>query len=77
MIVMIANDFYSEYELYRTDDLEGLKKVTMDYVTSGNADLDPNKYEYLGSQDDTWLEDAQKMADTILFASDFMIDEAV
>lgn len=70
MIVMITSDFYSEYELYRTDDFEGLKDLYKEYLEQGEIEIDINKYKLLCCQDDITTEAALKIADQVLYIGD-------
>ena len=66
MIVMITSDFYSEYELYRTEDPEDIKKDI--------TNIDTSKHELIGSHDDIWTDEALKMADEVIYIEDYMED---
>ena len=75
MIVMIAADFYSEYELYKTEDPEDLEKVTAAYVNGEDITPDPGKHELIGSQDNIFFDDAKAMTDKVIFLSDYEQEE--
>ena len=77
MKVLIASDFYSEYELYETDDIDDLREVTRRMANGENCAPDPSKHILLGSQDDYWLEDVQAEADETIFITDLIEDECV
>lgn len=77
MKVLIASDFYSEYELYETDDLEDLIEVTRRMANGEDITPDENKHTLLGSHDDYFLEDVKAEAEVTLFITDFIEDECV
>lgn len=77
MKVLIASDFYYEYELYETDDLEDLIEVTRRCANGEEVFPDESKHTLLGSQDDYFLEDVKAEADATLFITDFIEDECV
>lgn len=75
MKVLIASDFYSEYELYETDDIDDLREVTRRMANGEDVSPDETKHTLLGSQDDYWLEDVQAEADETIFITDLIEDE--
>ena len=75
MIVMITSDFYSEFELYKTDDLEKLKELSKEYLAQGEIEIDINKYKLLCCQDDITTEAALKISDEIIYLSDLDTEE--
>ena len=71
MKVLITSDFYSEYELYETDNLAGLKNYVALMANGGDTELDPKQYKLLGTDDNITTEDVIKMADEIIYISDY------
>ena len=72
MIVMITSDFYAEYEIYKTDDLEAVKRIAKAYANFKEPDPeDLNRVQLIGNEDNIESEPAVKMADKILYIGDF------
>ena len=66
--VLIAADFFSNFELYETKSPYGLKNwVAITTATGEPPELDPDKFKLLGSQDTMTAEEAQKIADETIF----------
>ena len=74
--VMIANSFYTDYELYRTGDLKDLEDNLTTYFIEGVYNIDQDKHELIGSQDDIDTETALKMADEVIFIDNYAPEEA-
>ena len=75
MKVLITSDFYSDFELYETEHLNGLKNwIALSIVSDKPIDLDPKQYKLIGNQDTMDTQDAIDQADETLFTSDFMED---
>lgn len=76
MIVMVTSDFYMDYELYKTDDPEGLENIIKTaYLTETDPEIDRDKYQVIGNQDDIISEVALNMSDKVIYLSDIE-DEA-
>lgn len=72
MKVLVASDFYYEYELYETDDLPEFVELTRQAVNSNEAiAIDGTKHKLIGGQEIFDTEEAKAMADVTLFTSDF------
>ena len=71
MKILITSDFYYEYELYETDDADGLKELVKRMINGEDITPDPAKYKFLGFHDDITTEEAIAAADEIIFTSDF------
>ena len=75
MKVLITSDFYYEYELYETDDIDDLRETTRRMANGEDVSPDESKHTLLGTHDDYWLEDVKAEADEIIFISDLIDDE--
>lgn len=74
--VLITTDFYAEYELYKTDDIDDLKHVTKLMVNGDDViEPDPAHHKLIGSNlgtgKDIDTQTAIKMADEIIYLSDY------
>lgn len=67
MKVLITSDFYSEYELYETNNVNGLKNYAALMVQNIDVDLDENQYKLLGYQDTLETQEAIEQADEIIY----------
>lgn len=68
MKVLITSDFYSEYELYETENINGLKNyAALMVLNTPDLELDENKYKLIGNQDTMTTEEAIKQADEIIY----------
>ena len=76
MKVLIASDFYSEYELYETDDIDDLREVTRRMANGEDWTPDESKHTLLVTQDDYFLEDVKAEAEVTLFITDFTLQGA-
>lgn len=74
MKILLASDFYYEYELYETNDPEALKSWMRDMMNGRFSKMDETKHKLLGSQDDLDLEEAQAAADEIISDSEMYDD---
>ena len=74
---MSTSDFYTEYEIYKTDNITGLKNYVAIMALDNTSDikLDPIKYQLIGSQDNIDTETALKMADEVIYISDYYPEE--
>jgi hypothetical protein len=68
---MITSDYYSEYELYKTEDLNDIENSLKTYFDTGVYEMDPSKHELIGSQDTVDADDAIETADKILYIDDY------
>ncbi len=75
MKVLITSDFYSEYELYETDNPTGLKNYVALMANGYDVDPDPKQYRLLGSDSDFTTCEAIEMADEIIYVSDYIHEE--
>jgi len=75
MRALITTDFFTDFELYDTSDLEGLKAYAKNITEGIVPDLDGSVHAFLGSQDDMTAQEATEAADTIIYLSD--IEEGV
>lgn len=73
MIVLITSDFFAEYELIETENIEVTKERIKDYLSGKDIQIDPY-YTIIGSMDDMTAEEAQKAADEVIYLSDFEED---
>lgn len=71
MKVLITEDFYTDYELYETEDINELKDYISHMSNGESAELDETRHILIGSQDDIDTETAIKEADEIIYISDF------
>lgn len=74
MKIMIASDFYCEYEIYETSAPDDLRAWIKDMINGRFSKLDETKHKVIGSQDDMDTESAVSMADEILYDSDMYED---
>lgn len=75
-LVLVTSDFYSEYELYRTSDVEDLKEYFRKLLKEENVDPDPAKHELIGNQDDIWnIRPFLKIIDEVFYIYDFEEDD--
>lgn len=74
MKVLITSDFYSEYELYETDNLAGLENYVSLMVNGGDANLDPEQHKLLGSDNDFAICEVKEMADEFIYITDYIQD---
>jgi len=73
MNILIASDFLYEYELYKTDKPQELKKhITK--LLNGEDITDKGDFELLGYQDTMTTDEALEIADETWYISD-IIDE--
>lgn len=67
MKILIATSFYSEFELYETDDRDDLIKAFTEAENGNPLELDETKHTLLGSHDDISTGDARAAADEIIY----------
>ena len=72
MKVLITSDFYSEYELYETNNLAGLKEYVSLMVNGIDANLDPEQYKLLGTDNNFAICEVKEMADEIIYITDYI-----
>jgi hypothetical protein len=71
MKILIASDFYAEFELYETEKPNGLKNwVALSMISPDPIRLDPKVHKLIGSQDDMTAEEATAQADEIIYTSE-------
>jgi len=74
MKILFAADFYTEFELYETEDPADLiDQVTRAYFDGG--DIDTNKHRVIGFQETMTADEAREQADRMFFASDEAFEE--
>ena len=73
MKILIASDFYAEYELYETNNPEHLKQHIAELV-NGDDIVYNEHFECIGNQDTMDTQEAIAQADEVVFISD-LIDE--
>lgn len=69
MKILVAADFYTEFELYETEDPANLIKQAVSAYMDG-TEIDTNKHRVIGSQDSMTAEEARGQADKIIFTSE-------
>lgn len=74
MKILLASDFYYEYELYETSDPEALKTWIRDMMNGRFSKMDEAKHKLLGTQDDMDADEAQAAADEIIYDGDMYED---
>lgn len=73
MKILVAADFYTEFELYETEFPEDLiEQATSAYMDG--AEIDTNKHRIIGSHDSMTAEEARDQADKIIFTSELEED---
>lgn len=70
--VLIAGDFYNEYELYETNNIDDLKSWFVECWNGNYKPLDTTKHALIGSQDDICTDDAIKQADITIYVADLI-----
>ena len=71
MKVLIAADFFTEFELYETSKPNGLKNwVALSLLSAAPIYLDPTKYRLIGNHENMTTEEATKRADKIFYTSE-------
>ena len=68
MKILLAQEFFTDYELYETSDPELLKHKIALALMGHDVDIKPAVI--LGTQDDMTTEEAEQQADEIIFLSD-------
>ena len=69
-MVLFTTDFFSEYELYKTADADGLIEEAKRAYIDG-ATIDTVKHVLIGCQDDFTADIARKLADKIIYVEIF------
>ena len=67
MMVLIADSFYSSFELYETSKPNGLKTWATLELMGNNVKLDPKIHKLIGSQDTMTTADAIAQAETTIW----------
>ena len=70
MIVLLTSDFFAEYELIQTENIDKTKERIKDALSGKDMQID-QYYTIIGSMDDMTAEEAQAAADQVLYISDF------
>lgn len=70
MIVLVTSDFFADYELIETENIDETKKRIKDLVSGKDVKID-QYYSIIGSVDNMTAEDARNQADEIIYISDF------
>lgn len=70
--VLITSDFFSQYELYRTADVEELKDIIRAYEAGEDIAPNPDRHQLIGSQDEISTEDAKQRTDEIIYFEDII-----
>lgn len=70
MKILVASDFYSEFELYETSDPNGLKDNIKRLING--EDVDISKHTILGTHDTIDTQEAIAQADKIIYTSELM-----
>ena len=73
MIVLLTSDFFADYELIETENIDETKKRIKDLVSGKDVKID-QYYSIIGSVDDMTAQDARNQADEIIYVSDFEED---
>lgn len=69
MKILIATSFYSEYELYDTNDPDGLVKDIRNMAKG--KEVDTSRHKLLGYQDTIDTQEAIAQADKVVFIDNF------
>ena len=70
MILLVTSDFFADYELIETENIDETKKRIKDLVSGKDVKID-QYYSIIGSVDNMTAEDARNQADEIIYISDF------
>ena len=73
MIVLLTSDFFADYELIETENIDKTKERIKDLV-NGKEFQEDKYYSIIGSVDNIGSEEARNQADEILYISDFEED---
>ena len=74
MKVLITSDFYSEYELYETNNLEGLKNYVSLMANGIDVNLNPEQHKLLGTDNNFAICEVKEMADEVIYITDYIHD---
>lgn len=75
MIALITSDFYYEYQLLKTSDIEIARRIAEAYANYENpAPADMDRVQIIGSHDDICTSEALKMADEIIYLYEYEED---
>ena len=73
MIVLLTSDFFAEYELIETENIDKTKERIKDLI-NGKEIQEDEYYSIIGSVDNIESEEARNQADEIIYISDFEED---
>ena len=73
MIVLLTSDFFADYELIETENIDKTRKKIKDLVSGKDIQID-QYYSIIGSVDNMTTQEAQAAADQVLYISDFEED---
>jgi len=73
MIVLLTSDFFADYELIETKNIDKTKERIKDLVNGKDIQID-QYYSIIGSVDNMTTQEAQAAADQVLYISDFEED---
>ena len=73
MIVLITSDFFAEYELIETENIDKTKERIKEALSGKDIQID-QYYTIIGSVDNMTTEEARNQADEIIYISDFEED---
>lgn len=73
MIVLLTSDFFADYELIETENIDKTKERIKDLVSGKDIQID-QYYSIIGSVDNMTTQEAQAAADQVLYISDFEED---
>ena len=69
MIVLVTSDFFAEYELIQTENIEVTKERIKDALSGKDIQID-QYYTVIGSVDNMEASEAREKADQIIYISD-------
>lgn len=69
MIVLVTSDFFAEYELIQTENIEVTKERIKDALSGKDIQID-QYYTVIGSVDNMTTEEARNQADEVIYISD-------
>lgn len=76
MKILVTTDFYDTYELYETENPEGLKEYVKVMANENRSiELDPDEYKLIGTHDEIWTQEALEAADEVIFIEDYIESE--
>ena len=71
MIVLIADAFFTDFELVKTENLDITKERIKDMISGKDVTINDEYYGIIGTMDDMTTKEALDLADETLYIQDF------